>query len=283
KFILFNMTDFADWLTQIHSNRKIVLVQNHHTFIPSYHDFDGHNHFEKLAAMEQAHLQRGFSEIAQNLTTFPDGTVAACRPLDTAPAGIKGANANGICIENLGNFDTGHDVMTDLQKQSIIRVNALLCQKFDLIPSQASIVFHHWYDLTTGQRTDGTGNTKTCPGTAFFGGNSVSSANANFIPLIGQELDSLLQSAPPVKSPEPLFSAQVIAASLHVRSEPDPSSPVLATLDRGTAVQVFEVRNGWDRIDQVESHWVKGSFLTKSQPGKKSAPPKVRRANRRRM
>ena len=67
-------------------NRKILLVQNHHTFIPSYRDFNGINHFERLNAMEAAHLQRGFSEIAQNLTTFPDGTVAVCRSFDNKPA-----------------------------------------------------------------------------------------------------------------------------------------------------------------------------------------------------
>jgi hypothetical protein len=106
-------------------------------FIPSYRDFDGNNHFERLAAMESAHLQRGFNEIAQNFTTFPDGAVASCRSLDTTPAGVKGANTNGICIENLGNFDEGHDAMTNPQRDCIIRVNALLSQKFNLAPSSS--------------------------------------------------------------------------------------------------------------------------------------------------
>src|SRR5258708_5177041 len=112
KFILFDVAEFATFLNSLPTSRKILLVQNHHTFIPSYSDFNGRNHFARLAAMEAAHLQRGFDEIAQNLTIFPDGTVAVCRPLDTAPAGIKGANINGLCIENLGNFDAGHDAMT---------------------------------------------------------------------------------------------------------------------------------------------------------------------------
>jgi len=46
-----------------------------------------------------------------------------------------------------------------------------------------------------------------------------------------------------------------------VRSEPDPAAAVLAALARGTKVEVFEDPIGWDRIDPVESHWVKGSFL----------------------
>src|SRR2546423_6987343 len=146
KFILFDLTEFAIWLEESNVQRRVTLIQNHHTFIPSYSDFNGRNHFERLAGMEAAHLQRGFNEIAQNFTTFPDGTVASCRSMDRAPAGIKGANANGICIENLGNFDQGHDLMTDQQRVCILRVNALLCRKFSLQPNPNTIVFHHWYD-----------------------------------------------------------------------------------------------------------------------------------------
>ncbi|HWZ44027.1 MAG TPA: SH3 domain-containing protein [Candidatus Saccharimonadales bacterium] len=263
KFILFDVAEFATFLSTLQTSRQVLLVQNHHTFIPSYSDFNGGNHFARLAAMEAAHLQRGFNEIAQNLTTFPDGTVAVCRPFDIAPAGIKGANSNGLCIENLGNFDAGHDVMTGPQRDCIIRVNALLCQRFGLMPGSNSIVFHHWYDLTTGQRTNGTGTTKTCPGTGFFGGNSVGSAEANFIPLISRELANLPQAGA-TPGPEVLFNAEVIADSLNVRSEPNATSPILAALARGAGVQVFEERDGWERIDPIESHWVKGSFLRKT-------------------
>lgn len=193
KFILFDfdLADFTSWLAALSVNRDIRLVQDHHTFIPSYKDFNGSNHFELLRGMEQAHLARGFSQIAQNLTIFPDGTVAVCRPFDIAPAGIKGANTNGICIENLGDFDQGKNSMTAVQRDTIIQVNALLCQKFNLTPSTDSIVFHHWFDLNTGQRTDGTGVTKSCPGTGFFGGNTVESAQDNFIPLVSQQLAAL--------------------------------------------------------------------------------------------
>jgi hypothetical protein len=262
KFILFDLPAFSSWLEALEVNRVIQLIQNHHTFIPSYSDFNGSNHFDRLRSMEASHLQRGFAEIAQNLTTFPDGTVAVCRAFDTAPAGIKGANAHGLCIENLGDFDIGKDSMTSAQKNLIPKLNALLCHKFNLTPNTDSIVYHHWFDLNTGQRTNGTGTTKTCPGTGFFGGNTVSSAQENFIPLITQELANLASSAD-TSTATALFSAQVTASALNVRSQPNISGNILGQLANGTVVQIFEEQNGWGRIDASDSKWIKESFLQK--------------------
>src|SRR5580700_4050793 len=93
KFTLFaGPSEFATWLNATSFSRVIRLLQCHHTYVRSYENFRGTNQFDLLHAMEAAHLQRGFSEIAQNLTTFPNGTIAACRAIDTMPAGIKGAN-----------------------------------------------------------------------------------------------------------------------------------------------------------------------------------------------
>ncbi len=186
KFILFSTAEFAQWLTGLSLVRKIKLVQNHHTWLPDYSTFNKmKDHFKLLASMEKSHIERGFAEIAQNLTTFPDGTVAVCRSFETMPAGIKGVNQFGICIEHLGNFDAGSDAMTAAHRNTIIKVNSLLCKKFGLTPSTDSVVYHHWYDLTTGKRVkDGSPNTKTCPGTNFFGGNTVEACAKNFIPLL---------------------------------------------------------------------------------------------------
>jgi hypothetical protein len=186
KFILFTPSEFAQWLTGLKLARKIKLVQNHHTWLPDYTTFyKVKDHFKLLMSMERAHIERGFAEIAQNLTTFPDGTVAVCRSLETIPAGIKGANQFGICIEHVGNFDAGRDTMTAAHRSAIIKVNSLLCKKFKLTPSTDTVVYHHWYDLTTGKRVkDGSPNTKTCPGTAFFGGNTIEKCKKNFVPLL---------------------------------------------------------------------------------------------------
>lgn len=186
KFILFTAAEFAQWLNGLSLVRKIKLVQNHHTWLPDYSTFNKvKDHFKMLTSMEKSHIERGFAEIAQNLTTFPDGTVAVCRSFETMPAGIKGVNQFGICIEHVGNFDAGSDAMTTAHRNTIIKVNSLLCKKFGLTPSTDSVVYHHWYDLTTGKRVkDGSPNTKTCPGTNFFGGNTIEACAKNFIPLL---------------------------------------------------------------------------------------------------
>lgn len=175
KFILLDLTEFDAWLEMQPIKRKITLIQQHHTYIPAYRHFNGSNHFRLCQSMEQAHKERGFAEIAQNLTTFPDGKIMVCRNLNTVPAGIKGANSTGICIENIGNFDKGKDSMTPQQHDSIVHITRSLLKRFGLTASENTVVYHHWYDLNTGKRIlkEGTGSTKICPGTAFFGGNTV--------------------------------------------------------------------------------------------------------------
>ncbi len=171
QYILMNREAFILWLSDLDLKRPIKYIQNHHTWNPRYVDFND-NHFDKLKGMKRSHLRRGFSDIAQNLTTFPDGLIAVCRPLKTVPAGIKGKNTGGICIEHLGNFDAGGDTMTDEHRKTIIWLNAVLCKKFKLEINRNTIIYHHWF---AG---------KSCPGTNFFGGNSKLNAEANFYPLI---------------------------------------------------------------------------------------------------
>jgi SH3-like domain-containing protein len=261
KFLLFDVTEFASWLDQISLSRVIHLLQVHHTYSPSYADFHQTNHFPLLHAMEHYHMvERGFSEIAQNLTTFPDGLIAVCRPIDTIPAGIKGANKNGICVENLGNFD-GQDTMTSVHRDCILNVYALLCRKFRLPVDTDHVAYHHWYDLTTGVRTNGTGNTKTCPGTLFFSGNTVGAVEANFLPLVAQRLAALSASDSPPQE-HALYTAEVAVETLNVRAAPTIMALTLKQLGRGVEVEVYEERNGWRRIDSANPSWVDGQFLT---------------------
>jgi SH3-like domain-containing protein len=189
-----------------------------------------------------------------------------CRSIDTVPAGIKGANRNGICVENVGNFD-GLDSMTPQHRDCIIQVFALLCKRFNLSPDSNSCVYHHWYDLNTGVRTNGTGITKTCPGTMFFSGNTVAAAEANFIPLIEQQLAAYaaasggLTPAPPAQV---LYTAEVGVDTLNVRAQPTTSAMISKQLSRGVDVSVYEDRDGWSAIDPSKASWVDSHFLTRN-------------------
>jgi SH3-like domain-containing protein len=273
KFILFDVTEFRSWLETASFTRVVKLLQVHHTFQPNYVDFYRiSDHFAMLKSMERFHMvDRGFSEIAQNVTTFPDGLVAICRPIDNIPAGIKGANQHGICVENLGNFDANQDAMTPEHRDCIVKVFAHLCRRFNLAPNSDTIQYHHWWDLNTGTRTNGTGVTKTCPGSDFFSGNSLTSAETYFIPRVSQEL-AAIGTGMAVAQPQPSYSAEVAADSLNVRMLPSLSAKVLKQLNHGVEVRVYENRNGWSRIDPVSSCWVNSQFL-RATTDAAQAPP----------
>ncbi|MEH7158784.1 LysM peptidoglycan-binding domain-containing protein [Neobacillus drentensis] len=200
--ILMTREEFRDWLFNTKVNRKVTIIQQHHTWLPSYKQFHGSNHFRMLMGMENFHKRKmGWKNIAQNITTFPDGRIAVSRPFNIAPDGTIGPKANltGIAIEHVGNFDIGHDVMTAQQRESIVYVTALLCLKFGLTPSIDSITYHHWWNLRTKERVLDKGpdyNVKTCPGTGFFGGNSTANAIHNFYPLVSRKMQEISSGKP---------------------------------------------------------------------------------------
>ena len=80
--------------------------------------------------------------------------------------------------------------MSAPHREAIVQLKAVLCRKFGLSPNTNPIVYHHWYDLNTGERTNGTGSAKTCPVTAFFGGNKVADAAVNFVSLVAAALET---------------------------------------------------------------------------------------------
>jgi hypothetical protein len=186
KFILLDLSEFDFWLEAQIIKRKIALIQQHHTYVPSYKHFNGSNHFQLCRSMERAHKERGFAGIAQNFTTFPDGKIMVCRSINTIPAGIKGANTAGVCIESLGNFDKQKNSMSTQQQECIVHITKSLLRRFKLEANEDTVVYHHWYDLNTGKRIieEDTGATKTCPGTNFFGGNTVEAFKAGLLPLL---------------------------------------------------------------------------------------------------
>lgn len=159
QYVLMTREEFRDWIFNHIFTRKIGKIQEHHTYQPAYQQFSGSNHFALLKGIEDYHVNgMGWSTISQQLTTFPDGKVAVCRPFNTPPEGSFGllnksamheVETDALAIENVGNFDVGNNQMTAEQRETIVTVNALLMLKFGLTPSVDSITYHHWWDVNT--------------------------------------------------------------------------------------------------------------------------------------
>ena len=185
-FKTFDEKTFGEYIRNMTVKRKIKLIQLHHTYSPSYKNFDGKNHESLQSGMKNYHVKiNGWADIAQHFTIFPDGVIMTGRSLGSAPAGIYGANSNGICIECLGNFDKGGDVMTEAQKSAIVCVVKTLLDKFGLV-AESGVTYHAWWSADgreVGDYVRGH-SVKTCPGTDFFGGNTLTAYEKNLMPLI---------------------------------------------------------------------------------------------------
>jgi len=259
-FTAMSVAEFQAWLPTISVTRTLARVQEHHTWSPAYVHFNGANHFELQRGMKAHHVgNNGWSDIGQHFTIFPDGVVMTGRPLANTPACIFNRNAGSICIENLGNFDQGHDAMTTAQRDAIVAVTAALLKRFGLgAPDTDNVVYHHWYDLNTGARTNGlSGSTKSCPGTAFFGGNMVPDCETNFLPLVAAAM-GVATPPPPVDR-----YARVTSATLTIRSGPgtaNPPVPGIPPAKLGTILRVYEEKSGWLRISATKQEWVSGAY-----------------------
>lgn len=266
-FILLKRSEFKSWVMRQTVNRKITMIQNHHTWLPDYTSFDD-NHFQKVQGMKNFHVnQRGWSDIGQHITTFPDGMIViGTRPFERAPAGIKGHNDQAICIEHLGNFDKGKDKMTEQHRRTVVHVNSVLNLKFALPANVDHNVYHHWYDMSTLQRTGGKGNTKTCPGSNFFGGNSIEDCKKNFIPFVKKDLKgfpeykSVFEET--VKEKPISYAIVVRARALNVRKGAGTRFRKMGKINRGTTVDIYEKKGRWSRISTgKDKRWVSSYYL----------------------
>lgn len=263
-FTLFSIDEFETWLTHQQVARTVLYVQEHHTFVPNYAHFKGNNHLELQQGMRNFHKAvNGWADIAQHFTIFPDGLIATGRSLEMNPACITGFNANAICIENLGNFDLNSDIMRQEQRMAVLRVTAALCKRFRIPANTDQVVYHHWFDLNTGERTDGKGVTKTCPGVTFFGGNKPEAAKANFIPQVA----ALLGVPPDAPAPVVFWYGSVSIGSLNIRNAPSVSSKKINAAALGAVLRVYEEKEGWLRISAKKQEWVSAKFVVRVERG----------------
>lgn len=259
-FTKLSIAEFEAWIASISISRTVTRIQEHHTWSPNYSHFTGGNHFSLQKGMRDYHVNtNGWQDIGQHFSIFPDGAIVTGRPLNTSPACIYGANSQAVCIENVGDFDAGRDAMNPAQANAIVRATAALARRFNLLPvTSTNIVYHHWFDLSTGQRTNGTGITKSCPGTAFFGGNTVAACEANFLPLVQAALGG--GAIAPTPPPAALKGhGRVTADKLNIRSGPGPLKPKAsgqAPLQTGAVVRIFGEKNNWLKIANTKEYWV---------------------------
>lgn len=260
-FIKMNLAEFENWIANLRVGRTVLKIQQHHTYIPSYIHFTGFNHFERQLAMKNHHVnQNGWADIGQHFTIFPDGEILSGRSMEKSPAGILNQNANAVCIENFGYFDSGGDTMTTIQKSTIIAVTATLCKKFNLPPNSNTIVYHHWFRLDNGVRNNGAANNKSCPGTNFFGGNTVQDFDRNFAPLVLARI-----GGGQIKSDATAVNKYVCvsASSLNVRIQPNSTSAKAndrAAIKMGSILRVYDEQNNWLKISNSAQHWVSSRY-----------------------
>jgi len=253
-FTLMTLDEFEQWIAREPIARTVLTLQQHHTMSPSYRDFNGTNHFALQAGMKRYHVvNNGWSDIGQHFTTFPDGRIMTGRSLELSPACILGQNANAVCVEHLGNFDASKDEMSAAQRTTVLRFTAAICKRFAIPINTDRVVYHHWFNLSTGARTDGTGLTKSCPGTAFFGGNTVADAQRSFLPLVRGALGG---TAVATAMPQGMRYAVVTADNLNVRTGPGASFKKVNSVGLGSVVRVHDEKSGWFRISASRKEWV---------------------------
>lgn len=254
------------WVAGLQVARTIKLLQQHHTYSPDYSLFTGNNHFDLQRNMKRYHVNHnGWADIGQHFTVFPDGLILTGRNPEQPPACIYGQNARAICIENLGNFDRGGDIMHPRQEEAILRLTAALCKRFAIPANTDHIVYHHWFDLRTGERNNGSGHNKSCPGSYFFKGNKVEDCQRHFLPKV---LELMLQQEVP-GAVAPMMYVCVTANRLNIREQPNIRAPRVsnrAPASLGAVLRVYETANGWHKISYSSSHWVSANYAIQVQP-----------------
>ena len=216
--LLENEKEVKEWLDKQNPTRKINKLQVHHMALPDYSTWEttdkrvyGDNReLGRTLALDSYGKQTwnspdGYGHyIAQHINIFPNGKITTGRNLNSTPIGIYGWNTNAICVEVYGNFDKGHDIMTEEQKHAVIFVFALFADKFKLPKTATYIRPHAWFtsrgtylgDYIVGK------SRKTCPGTNFMGfGNTRKAFESNFYPMLKEYKYGLSigEPAPPIQ------------------------------------------------------------------------------------
>ena len=186
------ISEFESYIKNLKITRKVNGLQVHHMALPNYDCFyksNGNTEDEltRTINLNSYGKSMGWTCIAQHFSIFPNGKITTGRDINKTPVGITGWNTNKICIEIYGDFDKNKDTMKVSQKEAVIAVYGILCEKLNLTPSTSTIRPHAWFTSSGTYLGDysASKSRKTCPGTNFMGfGNSKSAFVNNFYPLI---------------------------------------------------------------------------------------------------
>lgn len=273
-FTLFeNTSEIGPWLKKQKVTRTVNKLQVHHMGLPSYSTWEktdkkvfSNPYFGRTESLDSYGKNTWNSKsangkyIAQHFNVFPDGKITTGRSLNSNPIGITGWNTGAICVEIYGNFDKGNDTMTEAQKKAVIALYGELCKRFDITPSASTIRYHAWFtsggtylgDYKAGQ------SRKTCPGTAFFGGNTMSAFKKNFLPAIknyinGEETEK--EESTTFKK----YIARVTSTNLNCRKGAGMSHDVVQQIHKGDVFTVVQEQGNW--VKSASGYWVSKSYI----------------------
>ena len=254
-------------------NRQINKIQIHHMASPSYSTWEktdkkifSEPHFGRTKSLDSYGKSTWGSRddkghyIAQHFNVFPDGQITSGRSLNSTPIGIKGWNTGAICIEIYGNFDKGKDQMNEAQKQAVIALVAELCDRFDIKPSANTIRYHAWFTAKgtyLGNYKAGR-STKTCPGTGFFGGNTMAAFEQNFLPAIKNYGKVPTQEVINVNS----YMVKVTANTLNVRKGPGTSYAITTQVKKNQVYTIVETQGKWGKL-KSGAGWIHLGYTSK--------------------
>ena len=254
-YTIMTADEFGPWLKKQNVWRSIKRLQVHQTYLPNQKTFEqtdkkvykdpyvGRNQaFDAYGKKTWNYPDSKGCYIAQNLTIWPDGMIVTGRDLNSTPIGIRGWNDFAICCEIFGNFDKGRDTMPPAQRKAVITVYGEMCKRFGLTPSSNTIRYHCWFTAAGVYLAgyDKYRSAKSCPGTAFFGGNTMAAFKANFLPAV-KEYISNNKTTTPFKP----YLIRVTADVLNIRQDASASSKKVGEIKKGGVYTIVAEEGKW--------------------------------------
>ena len=291
---LFETTaEIGPWLNKQSVSRKINRLQVHHMGLPDYKTWNKTDkrvfsdpYFGRTESLDNYGKTTWRSKsangkyIAQHFNVFPDGKITTGRSLNSNPIGITGWNTGAICVEIYGNFDKGQDIMTEAQQKAVIALFGELCKRFKLTPSANTIRYHAWFTSNGTYLGDyqARRSRKSCPGTNFFGGNTMAAFNKNFLPAMKNYIKTgSLGSTTPVKetttspiaggldklidatSPFKKYIARCTAKTLNCRRGPGTAHDIMLQIKKGDVFTVVAEQGDWAK--SASGYWVHKAYI----------------------